>query len=437
MGSVTGGDRFLSWAPQSVSIPAGAGIERTFDGYGLTPPELARCDRRTVFCDMFLALDDSELLCIGPPFANLGRPRAVLAGGSTRLRFAVDEPVAGEPVALTRIRLPDAHKPTLDLRFVFADFDVHAKVTPRRPDLPSAPLLLATVQKDNDPQWVDDWCAWHHRAHGVERIVIYDNGSENAEEIRSRLVRAAQDFGYDAVFVDWDFPYGPPLRPFTQTVALNHCRLVFGGSVRWCINLDVDEYLYNASGRPLADYLDLHRLRSVHYLTGLIVPLAADAADRRPARCFDSAVRFRRIEAQRGRKYVYRPGRVGWIDVHRVRPRLVRGAEETFYGLAVAASRRLGLGRSLRFLSRPVHALVGLMTRATQFRLRRERSGEGVGTEGTETPGPLFFYHFRALNNGWKFEPKLVDVNTADIVADPRIARMRDVIEADAERFCR
>ena len=430
LGNMTAGDRLLSWAPQSVSIPAGASIERTFDGYGLTPSELARCDRRTVFCDVFLAPDDRELLCIGPSFANLGRPRAVLEGGSTSLRFGVEEPVSGEPVALTRIRLKDPCGPALDLRFVFADFDVRAGIAPRRPVLPPAPLLLSTLQKDNDPQWVEDWCAWHHRAHGVERIVIYDNGSANGEEIRSRLARAAQDSGYGAVIVDWDFPYGPPLRAFTQTVALNHCRLAFGGSAQWCINLDVDEYLYNASGRPLAGHLDLRRRRSVHYLTGLVVP---KTADRRPARCFDSAVRFREVEAQRGPKYVYRPGRVGWIDVHRVRPRLVRGAEAA-YGLGVAAWRRLGLRRKLRLPGRLLNALAGLAARALQFLSRRGRS---AGGRAAEAPGPLFFYHFRALNTGWKHQSRVVDVDTADVVADPRIARMKDLIEADADRFRR
>ena len=258
---------------------------------------------------MFLSPDNRDLLCIGPPFANLGRPRAILEGGGARLRFVVDEPVSGEPVALTRIRLTDARKPALDLRFVFADFDIRVNVAPRRPELPPVSLLLSTLQKDNDLQWLEDWCAWHHRAHGVERIVIYDNGSADAEKTRSRLDQASERMEHGVVVVDWGFPYGTPTRPFTQTVALNHCRLAFGARAKWHINLDVDEYLYNASGRPLADHLECRERRSVHYLTGLIVPMTAD---RRPARCFDSRgqVAENRSAARQKVRLPARPGRV-------------------------------------------------------------------------------------------------------------------------------
>ena len=391
----TGGDRFLSYAPQSVSIPAEAGIERTFDGYDLTPSELAWCDRRTVFCDVFLSPDDRDLLCIGPPFANLGRPKAILAGGGTRLRFVVEEPVSGEPVALTRIRLTGACGPAIDLRFVFADFDVRAGVAPRRPELPPVSLLLSTLQKDNDLQWLEDWCAWHRRAHGVERIVIYDNGSANAEEVRSRLAGTSRHAGHGAIVVDWRFPYGPPTRAFTHTVALNHCRLTFGAGARWCINLDIDEYLYNAGGRPLVDQLERRGPRPAHYLTGLIVPMAANVAAGRPARCFDSAVRYRRIEALRGRKYVYSPGRVGWIDIHRVRPRLNRGAAEALYGLGVAAWRRLGLGRVLGVLRGPASALADLVTGAMRSPSRRE----GVRNAGNGDTGTAVLLSFPRLEH--------------------------------------
>ena len=178
--------RFLSYEPRSVLIPADAGIERAYDGYDLAPAELASCDLRTVFSDMFLSPGDTELLCIGPPFANIGRPRKILRGGSASIRFTVGEPVSGEPVALTRVELGGDPGPEFDLRFIFDDFEADVHVAPKRPAaLPKVSLVLSTTQKDNDPQWVEDWCLWHRRAHGVERIVIYDNGSANADETYS------------------------------------------------------------------------------------------------------------------------------------------------------------------------------------------------------------------------------------------------------------
>ena len=150
-----------------------------------------------------------------------------------------------------------ADNPNVDLQVDFPEFGIDVRVRLPRSVRPHAALTLATMNKDNEPQWLDDWCTWHHRVHGVGRFVFYDNGSADRDGVYTELARRVK--GPEFIVVDWDYVYGPPLQhglKFAQTVALNHCRLFFGPYTDWCINLDVDEYLFNAGSQSLASYLD-------------------------------------------------------------------------------------------------------------------------------------------------------------------------------------
>ena len=251
-----------TYTPQAVRVPAGARVERSFAGYEIGDEIRARCDRTTVFCDVFRPANGNEVVCIGPPFLDFGYPRAVRLLGRRR-RFVVEEmPWGPTRVSILRVigasDVDSAVDLDVDLQVDFPAFGIDVRV--RLPGMPPPrrrePLTLATVQKDNELQWLEDWCVWHHRAHGVGRFVIYDNGSAERDAVYRELARRVK--GPELIVVDWDYLYGPPVPialNFAQTVALNHCRLFFGPYTDWCINLDVDEYLFNAGSGPLASHL--------------------------------------------------------------------------------------------------------------------------------------------------------------------------------------
>ena len=137
------------------------------------------------------------------------------------------------------------------------------------PARPHVALTLSTVQKDNELQWLDDWCTWHHRVHGVGRFAFYDNGSADRDAVYDAVYAelARRVKGPELIVVAWDYPYGPALQhglKFAHTVALNHCRLLFGPYADWCVNLDVDEYLFNTGSAPLASYLGRLRKPQVY-----------------------------------------------------------------------------------------------------------------------------------------------------------------------------
>ena len=321
-----------------------------------------------------------------------------------------------------------ADDPNVDLQVDFPEFgiDVEVRLPSVAPSRPHVALTLATVQKDNELQWLVDWSRWHHRAHGVGRIVFYDNGSADRDAVHAELARRVK--GPELIVVDWDYPYGPP-RPhalkFAQTVALNHCRLFFGPYTHWCINLDVDEYLFNTGSEPLASHLGRVRKPHVH-LPQYIVPMVVD---NRPSRCFDSPLRSASLELGRQRKYLYRPAETAFAESHDVAPRATRLSwhvrnvvKRALRGFGVDPGRVLAGVRRIAARGMPVPA---------------GRHGRG-GAAGNDEPA-LFFFHFRALNTGWKLRRRVVPVHpdghvhderygTIRVIRDERIAAMRAIV---------
>ena len=418
----------VTYAPRGVFLPEDAGVVRT-EAPGLDPAARARIDQRTVFCDVFPSSGGDSLICVGPPFLGFGRPHKVTVDDARR-RFAVTEGRGAKRASVLRVELgrprPRSRKPApLHVRVAFAGFAVEFGVEfPMRfPDaqekIGQVSLTLVTIQKNNDPQWLIDWCAWHTRVHGVDRVVIYDNGSRDAEGLYAGIAERAGDF--ELVAVRWSYPYGPPrdhAYKFAQTAALNHCRLMFGPSTRWCISLDMDEYLFSTADAPLADMLEGGGADAVR-LPWYEVPLCAGPSGAsRPARCFDSPWRSRFPRRAGQLKYVYRPGSVRFNDVHGVTPEAERPAGAVRACL-VEALRGLGAARAVRWAF------------AMALRATLDALPAAIGARGREPV--LFFFHFRALNTGWKHPLRVRPAGSRGLVRDRRIGEMRAVL-GDGDR---
>ena len=200
---------------------------------------------------------------------------------------------------------------------------------------------------------------------------------------------------------------------FAHAVALNHCRLLFGPYTHWCINLDVDEYLFNSGSKPLASYLG--QMRKPHvYLPSYIVPMTVDNS---PRRCFDSPFRTASATFER-RKYIYRVAGTALAEVHYVVPR------------------KGWIWRSIRTVAKPVLRVFGVDPGRFLAAVRRVRRMAAWATprppgrpgqsdaNGNDEP-TLFFFHFRALNTGWKYPRRVVPIHPDGRVRDERIGAMR------------
>lgn len=414
---------FSVYHPNPLYIPDGASIER------IAPPHTNDAnepfDRRAIFYDVVVSRDRRNLQCIGPPFFNLGRPKEAYLG-RRKLTLSVYEPtqLTTTRAAITTIACPaPAIRDENMLRLVFDGFEATHRVNLEETPL-SRPtnITMSTLQKDNDPLWIKDWCVWHSRKHGVDRIVIYDNGSSNLDQLQHTLSEIACA---ELVLVPWDHPYGPFALMFPQTTALNHCRLLFARESNWCINLDIDEYLQNNSEQDLSTLLRRRafRRRSIVYLRGYLVPFVVDGD---PSRCYDSDIRYRGFS--RERKYVYQPAKTLLAEIHSAME-----VHRPLYEIWLRC-RRL----TMRMLEgAPV--VKSVMRRVAYGIARLGNSMRNIGRKNTDLrkvdgyivtrADELFFFHFRALNTGWKSPRRSVEVDERDVVVDSRIKAMRSVID--------
>lgn len=111
-------------------------------------------------------------------------------------------------------------------------------------DTPTRNYLNVCAIYRNEARHLREWIEFH-RLVGAERFFLYDNGStdEHLEVLAPYLE------GSTVVIHDW------PGRERPQEPAYDHCLATHGGESRWIAFIDLDEYLFSPTLRPLPDIL--------------------------------------------------------------------------------------------------------------------------------------------------------------------------------------
>ena len=364
------------------AFPLPTHVEREFlwdkrnrDHIPLTQEDWLQYDSKTLFYDVFLAANEETLICIGPPFVNIGPPLSVKHGGQ-RLNFTI--PLLAYKSALYNrcvvvyISLKGVRRhDNLNITMEFKDFDIDIPC-PLSPPLlnKKVNLMLATMQKDNPIIWIKDWCQWHSRVHGVQRVILYDNGSSVEYSIK-KLSKELAALDVEILLVHWPFPFGTHQswkNHFAHPGALNHCRLFFGHSTHWCINMDIDEYLYLESSFSLQEYLRQRYLAPVIYLDSYL-SLPEKKRMNRLLRSFDCTLRYPQMR-NNNLKYIYQPERILYNHHH--------GAINKVDNFSKWKYRFIRLWRRIKNLSSSI-----------------------MNKGGRIKEAKIFYYHFYTLSTGW------------------------------------
>jgi hypothetical protein len=111
-------------------------------------------------------------------------------------------------------------------------------------------LAACTIYRD-DADYLAEWIEFH-RLMGVERFVLYDNGSTDHHlDVLAPYI----DEGV-ATRHEWPEPFlGHKGRPRALITAFEHCVGAHRDDARWVAFLDVDEFLFSPAGVPLPDVL--------------------------------------------------------------------------------------------------------------------------------------------------------------------------------------
>jgi Glycosyltransferase family 92 len=113
-----------------------------------------------------------------------------------------------------------------------------------QPEVPpvSRYLSVCAIYRDEGP-YLREWIEFH-RLVGVERFFLYDNGSQDGH---LDVLRPYIDEG-TVVLHPW------PLFP-GQRQAYRHCLSRHGRESRWIAFIDLDEFLFSPTGRPVSEVL--------------------------------------------------------------------------------------------------------------------------------------------------------------------------------------
>ena len=382
--------------PRPLMIPERMGLIR--DGLpaypGATPGELElTIDSRTIFFDVFRSSVTKKIIAIGPDMRNFRDkllPLKILCGG-LELKYKMENQLdytkkwGGSGLTMLYIDPPQL-KPDekIGLTFCWRSFKQELSIEP--PPFGNCKFTnftLTTIQKDNPPIWISDWCRYFNRVHNVSRIVLYDNDSSNLEALKSELQGLSKEMEIHLVY--WNFPYGPPNSAFAQRGALNHFYWNLKDRSKYFLNFDIDEYLVNRTSYPLLEYLNLTMPSKISSLrmTNYNVPNTPQLkASKRRLRVTDYEYRYKQ-DIPLISKTIFKGSGIKFVSVHRNLvdlPRWVR----------IFLVRRLSLYEVFNRLWLKLKLPIG------PYKLEKQVD-----------PNELYFNHYRSLTTGWKWRTEI------------------------------
>ncbi len=379
-------------------------------------------DVDTVFYDVFISSLTKKLLFIGPALYNLKRElcpiKVYINGEKIKLRYFQIERLfflESKPLRSEQLDQPIVH-----CEFKNFTHTLHLAQDNQSIELCSKiPLTISTLQKDNCIEWISDWILWHRRLLGIKRVILYDNGSSNINQLIEFLPTLEPEV--QIVLVHWDFPHGLPPYKSAQHGSLNHCRLRFPVAKGYCINLDLDEYLVNMTDESLTDYLR----RSIGYpspgaviFKPRIIPNTIPENIDRVPRCFDYQYRLspqsqehKDIESGRWFKYAYSYENIGYNAPHKTHSHLNPFYFRRFNPFMIL----------LFFLNKTLWNVRRLFVKSSSQNPKPEIDSITVGESA------FFFFHIHGLTSGWRGRHKLKSYSeweASSIMPEPEIKKL-------------
>jgi len=132
-------------------------------------------------------------------------------------------------------------------------FEVATAVSPDETERFACLNTHFTMTRNSNPEWIRDYAIFNRKKHGLEAMVLFDNGS--TEYPLSALEDALRDVGLaDFAIISVPLRYGRKTTgnssraKFLQTALMNIARLRILGRARAVLNADLDELVWVRQG---------------------------------------------------------------------------------------------------------------------------------------------------------------------------------------------
>ncbi|WP_417583250.1 hypothetical protein [Pelagibacterium sp.] len=247
-----------------------------------------RFEDRALVYDAFWSADETKIVLSCPPPNSLSpqwlsaRFSAQPSGHSLTPAFSISR-------STMTIALPEAPADTTGVTLEFADETFTVPVQPNFGDFFAGRRVMFTMNKDNDLDWMALWADWHARLHGVDAIIVFDNGSTsyNTGSIANRLLDVP---GISRVAVpSWPHRYGPVdpgvlFHPywanFLQVASFRVTVSRLAPKAEGLLNCDIDELVAQGPNGGVYDALEKSENGLVTLKGNWVEPqIAEDAAD--------------------------------------------------------------------------------------------------------------------------------------------------------------
>jgi hypothetical protein len=236
-------------------LPSGVIVDHDefFQGY----------DKSTLFYDCFFDSDLNRVKLYAPNLLNFEkilRSGGVLSKDGQPLSWSLRRYRCFDIVEVELRESPSS----LNIAFSYCSHDMSVQNASR--ELFYGRKVLCTVSKDNDLKWIRDWVLYHQCNHGVDSVLIVDNGSSaySMSELSAVLEKlVGSRFG----IVLAPLPYGPSKgaksglgrAQFFQTAMLNMVRDRFLTHAEGVLSVDIDELVVSRAGRSIFESLNSSR----------------------------------------------------------------------------------------------------------------------------------------------------------------------------------
>ena len=379
-------DRFYTYEPCGITIPRSLGLWRIPHYWGgevgSGSPELY-----TAFHDIFRSYKGDEIIAIGPELLNLeedlGQLRVFVDGVEVKYRqrlLGLGRIRPNDPIKFSFVTIQlspeQAAQPRLEVLFKWNLFEKRVSVG-EHPlgELREHELTITTMQKDSPLIWISDWLNYHHKVHGVSRVVLYDNASTDFQAIKKLFMNI--EAVVEVILVNWRYPFGFIKTRYSQIGSLNHCYHWIGHKTKYVLNFDLDEYLINKTPQRLSAYLQRRfdgasRMASIEIGECKVPNIKDISGNSETSRVGQYDYREKSVGIKWS-KNIFRYGRVDYISHHRIVPRWPG---------------------PLRWILELLHSKV--RTRYLKLPL------PGFFFTALAADNELYFNHYTGVNSGWK-----------------------------------
>lgn len=210
------------------------------------------------------------------------------------------------------------------------DWKIDVRVTsfPSTKSNSTKKLTLTTLQKNYSLAHITEWILWHHRLHKINKILFYDNGSDNINEVKKAFKHLSIP-NLEIIFIDWSYYYGGPSPVFddlfAQNTQFNHTLKLHHGHNHCIASWDLDEYLINRSSKALKTLAN-----AKPYLEFACCDVV-DTEKKMPTNINECITRYRykRTRPRQGstEKYLYHSNAVEWIN----NPHAIQNTQLSFF----------------------------------------------------------------------------------------------------------